>query len=45
MAIIKILIDDGMEKKMGLAGYKNVLRNYTWETITKKINNICSELI
>ena len=45
MAIIKILIDKELEKKMGLAGYKNILRNYTWETITEKINKVYNELI
>lgn len=43
--ILKILTDDELQKKMGQNGYDNVLKNYTWEVITKKINKVYTELI
>lgn len=44
-AILKIITDEKLEKKLGLNGYENVLKNYTWEAITKKINLVYEELI
>ncbi len=30
---------------MGLKGYQNVLKNYTWETITNITNKVYDEVI
>jgi len=43
-AILKIITDEELERKMGMNGYENVLKNYTWEIITKKINDVYDEL-
>jgi spore coat protein SA len=44
-AILKILTDEELQKKMGLNGYEKVLKNYTWDIVTKKINEVYFELI
>lgn len=44
-ALLKILTDDELEKKIGLNGYENVIKNYTWEIITKKTNMVYEELL
>ena len=44
-AILKILIDKELERKMGYAGFQNVINNFTWEIATNKINEIYNELI
>ena len=44
-AILKILTNEELQRKMGLNGFENVIKNYTWEIITKKINQVYSELI
>ena len=44
-AILKILSDEKLEKEMGLKGYQNIVRNYTWETITNITNNVYNEII
>ena len=44
-ALLKILTDQSLEEKMGLNGYKNILKNYTWEIITKRINKVYEEII
>jgi len=44
-ALLKILTDKSLEEKMGLNGYKNILKNYTWEIITKRINKVYEEII
>lgn len=44
-AILKIITNDELRTKMGLNGYENVLKNYTWEVITKKNNEVYDELI
>jgi glycosyltransferase involved in cell wall biosynthesis len=40
-----ILRDEKLEKEMGLKGYQNIVKNYTWETITKITNTIYDEII
>ncbi|MFX0132186.1 MAG: glycosyltransferase family 4 protein [Candidatus Hodarchaeota archaeon] len=44
-AILKVLSDDELRKKLGQNGYQNVKRNYTWDIITKKTNQVYEELI
>ena len=44
-AFLKILSDEKLEKDMGLKGYQNVLKNYTWETITNITNKVYDEVI
>ena len=44
-AILKILSDEKLEKEMGLKGYQNIVRNYTWETITNITNKVYNEII
>lgn len=44
-AISKILTDEVLNEKMGLNGYENVVKNYTWEVITKKTNDVYAKLI
>jgi len=43
--ILKILLDENLEKKLGDNGYKIVSENYSWEKITELTNEIYSELI
>ena len=44
-AIIKILSNEKLEREMGLKGYQNVVKNYTWETITNMIEEVYKEII
>ena len=44
-AIIKILKDPKLAKKMGENGYKNVKENFTWEKQIKKTNDLFTEII
>jgi len=44
-AILKILSDENLEKEMGLKGFQNVIKNYTWETITNTTNKVYNEII
>ncbi len=44
-AILKILSDEKLEKEMGLKGYQNIVKNYTWETITNSTNKVYNEII
>jgi glycogen(starch) synthase len=37
-AIMKLLNDRPLQKKMGEHGYKKVLENYTWDIVAKKIH-------
>ena len=43
--ILKIITNDELERRMGLYGYEHVRNNYTWEIVTKKINQVYQELI
>lgn len=44
-SLLKLLLDDDLNRKIGLSGYENVVKNYTWEIITEKTNNVYSELL
>ena len=44
-AILKILSDEKLEKEMGLKGFQNIIKNYTWETITNITNKVYNEII
>ena len=44
-AVLKILSDEKLEKEMGLKGYQNIVKNYTWETITNLTNKVYNEII
>ncbi len=44
-AVLKIISDEKLEKEMGLKGYQNVVKNYTWETITNITNKVYNEII
>lgn len=43
--ILKILLDEKLEKKLGDNGYKIVSENYSWEKITELTNEIYLELL
>lgn len=44
-SILKLLTDDELRKKMGSNAYENILKNYTWESVTKRINEVYDEII
>lgn len=44
-AILKILSDEKLEKEMGLKGFQNIIKNYTWEKITNITNKVYNEII
>jgi glycosyltransferase involved in cell wall biosynthesis len=44
-AIITILQDDNMAKRMGSAGRQRVLRDFTWQAVANRIESIYNELI
>lgn len=43
--ILKILIDDELERKIGQNAYDNVLKNYTWEKVVLKTNKVYEEIL
>ena len=43
-ATLKILCNEKLEKEMGLKGYQNVVKYYTWKTITNITNKVYDEL-
>ena len=44
-AVLKILSNEKLEREMGLKAYHNVVKNYTWEIITKMTNKIYEEIL
>jgi len=44
-AIVTILEDEGMAKKMGRAGRERVLRDFTWQAVANRVESIYGELL
>lgn len=44
-ALLRILSDTELQQKLGQKGYENVVKNYTWKVITKKINEVYDEVV
>ncbi|MEM2561990.1 MAG: glycosyltransferase family 4 protein, partial [Candidatus Bathyarchaeia archaeon] len=45
MAMIKLLSDDNLREKMGMAGRRFVCENFTWEKCAEKMLNVYYEAI
>ena len=44
-AILKIITNEKLEKKMGLNGFQNVVKNYSWENITDMTLRVYQEIL
>ena len=44
-AIIKLLKDEKLRKRMGKNGRKYVVKNHSWEAVAKKVAKVCEEVL
>lgn len=44
-AILKVITDDDIESKMGKNGFEHIKKNFDWQIITEKTNEVYRELL